>query len=203
MEQRTDEWFFARLGKVTASKIKSVMARIKSGEAAERRNYRADLVVERLTGKKVEGFTNAAMTWGNEAEPLARQAYEAHAGVLVEEVGFLDHPDIEMTGASPDGIIGVDGMLEIKCPNTATHIDWLLAGVVPSEHKDQMLWQMECAGRSWCDFVSYDPRLPAHLALFVIRFERDDTRLNEIREEVKKFLSEVDNTIQSLERIAA
>jgi putative phage-type endonuclease len=202
MEQRSDEWFTARLGKITASRINDVMATIKSGgESSSRKNYRAQLVVERLTGQKADSYTNGAMMWGTEQEPFARQSYEFFTGNDVVEVGFIEHPTIEMSGASPDGLVGDDGMIEIKCPNTATHIDWLLAGVVPSEHVKQMQWQMECMDREWCDFVSYDPRLPVDLQLFIIRCERDYVLLNEIRAAVIKLLSEVDEQVAALETL--
>jgi len=192
MEQRTDDWFAARLGKVTASRLNDVMATLKSGgEAASRRNYKADLVAERRSGTRAEGFTNAAMKWGTDAEPLARAAYEAETGTFVTEVGFIDHPEILMTGASPDGLVGEFGMIEIKCGQTATHLDWLLAGKPPTEHLNQMLWQMECTGRQWCDFVSFDPRLDPDAQLFIVRYHRDDARLNELRAGVQKFLDEV------------
>ena len=198
MLQRSDEWFAARLGKVTASNIKKVMATIKSGEAADRRNYRAQLVVERLTGTKQDGFTNSAMEWGTQQEPSARDAYSFISGYEVSEIGFVDHPEIAMAGASPDGLIAQDGLVEIKCPNTATHIDWMLSGNVPKEHELQILFQMDCTGRKWCDFVSYDPRLPIDLQLFVVRMEFDKNRALEIKESVKQFIAEVDKTVSDL-----
>ncbi len=202
MEQRSEEWFTARLGKITASRINDVMATLKSGgESASRKNYRTQLVVERLTGQKADSYTNGAMQWGTEHEPFARQSYEFFIGNDVAEVGFIEHPTIEMSGASPDGLIGTDGMIEIKCPNTATHIDWLLAGTVPAEHLKQMQWQMECMDREWCDFVSYDPRLPVELQLFIVRCERDDVLLNEIRAAVIKLLYEVDAQVVALEKL--
>ena len=174
MEQRTEEWFAARLGKVTASRVADVIARTKTGYSASRENYMAQLICERMTGQKQESFTNAAMEWGTENEPLARAAYEAEKGVLVDEVGLLDHPFIPMAAASPDGLVSDDGMLEIKCPNTATHFDTLLKGDVPSKYIPQMQWQMACANRLWVDFVSYDPRAPEGLQLFIKRVERDE-----------------------------
>ena len=203
MEQGTQEWFEARLGRVTGSRIKDVRATVKSGgESASRRNYRAQLVVERLTGTREETFTNDAMRWGTEVEPIARAAYEIATGNDVEQVGIINHPTIPMTAASPDGLVGEDGMLEIKCPTTATHIAWLLSGKVPAEHRDQMLWQMDCSGREWCDFVSYDPRMPEGVQLFLIRFEKDEQELVKIRAEVEKFLTEVDAEVESLQKIA-
>jgi len=202
IEQRTDEWFAARLGKATASKINDVMSTLKSGgEAATRKNYRAQLVCERLTGAKTENFSNAAMQWGTDCEPLARAAYEAATDNMVSEAGFINHPTIPMSGMSPDGLIGSDGLLEIKCPNTATHIEWMLAGVPPAEHINQMLWQLDCSDRKWCDFASFDPRLPQDLQLFVVRLDRDEKKIEELRSGVIKFLSEVDETVSKLNAI--
>lgn len=199
MKQRSEEWFSARLGKATASRINDVMAKLKNGgEAAGRKNYRAQLVVERLTGQPVDSYTNGAMMWGCEHEDAARESYEFLTGNAVEEVGFIDHPTIPMCGCSPDGLIGEEGCIEIKCPNTATHIEWMLAGGAPSEHINQMQWQMECTGRKWCDFVSYDPRMPVELQLFTVRIDRDEKRIEEIRAEVVKLLAEVDDTVNQL-----
>ena len=138
MNQQTPEWFAQRAGKVTASRVADVMAKVKSGEAAGRANYRAQLVAERLTGTAAESYSNAAMQWGTDTEPYARMAYEAATGNLVLETGFVLHPEIGFSGASPDGLIGNDGLVEIKCPNTATHIDYLLASTVPEKYKPQM-----------------------------------------------------------------
>lgn len=199
IEQRSDEWFALRLGKVTASRINDVLSTLKSGgEAASRKNYRTQLVVERLTNTKADSFTNAAMEWGTAQEPFARQAYQFLTDYDVDEVAFVDHPGIAMSGCSPDGLIGKDGMVEIKCPNTATHIEWLLAGVVPAEHHNQMLWQMDCASREWCDFVSYDPRLPLPLQFFKVRFMFDEKRVETMRASVVNFLGEVSETVAKL-----
>jgi putative phage-type endonuclease len=190
MEQRTEEWFSARLGKVTASRVADVLAKIKSGESASRKNYKMELVVQRLTGKAGESFTNAAMEWGTEQEPFARMAYEAHTGTFVKEEGFVDHPTIEGFGCSPDGIVG-DGLIEIKCPNTANHIETVLENKAPSKYIPQMQCQMACTGAKWCDFVSFDPRVPEDLQLFVVRVERDQEYIDSMEVEVKQFLSEV------------
>jgi putative phage-type endonuclease len=198
MEQRTDEWFQARLGKVTASRIGDVMAKTRSGYSASRANYMAQLVVERMTGKQAESFTNAAMQWGTETEPLARAAYEMKNNVMVDETGLVDHPSILMTGASPDGLIGKLGMLEIKCPNTATHIETLLTDTIDQKYIYQMQWQMACTGRQWCDFVSFDPRMEESLQLKIISVKRDDTLIAEIEAEVTKFLSELDEKVSQL-----
>ena len=199
--QGSQEWLLERLGKVTASRIVDMMASTKSGEAASRANYRAQLVAERLTGTVQESFTNGAMQWGTDNEPVARAMYEVAAGVMVDQVGFIDHPTIRMSGASPDGLIDSDGHVEIKCPNTATHIETLLSGKAPSKYIKQMQWQMACTGRAWCDFVSYDPRMPEHLALFVVRVPRDDSAIKEISDAVALFLVEIDSTIEKLGNI--
>ena len=200
-EQRTDEWFAQRLGKVTASRVADVMAKTKTGYSASRENYMAQLVVERLTQTKAESFTNAAMQWGTDQEPFARAAYEAAQGVMVEEVGFMSHPDIEMAGASPDGLVGDDGMVEIKCPNTAGMIEALLTQKVPAKYFAQMQMQMACAGRQWCDYVVFDPRMPAKAQLFVKRVPRDNDFIKEMETEIVKFLSEVNAQVQQLNRI--
>jgi putative phage-type endonuclease len=190
VEQRTDDWFAARVGKVTASRVADVVAKTKSGYSTSRENYMAQLVCERLTGKPAESFTNSAMQWGTDTEPLARAAYEAHMDVLVDEVGFINHPAIVNSGASPDGLVGFDGLIEIKCPNTATHIDTLLNQAVPKKYADQIFWQMACTNRDWCDFVSYDPRLPPDLQLFIKRIPRDNQYIRLLESEVTEFLQE-------------
>jgi len=200
MEQRTDEWFAARLGKVTASRVADVVAKTKTGYSASRENYMADLIVERLTGQKASSFSNAAMDWGTEQEPNARAAYSARTGELVEEVGFIDHPVIPMSGASPDGLVG-EGCVEFKCPNTATHLEYLLAGKPPEKYVTQMQWQMACTCKPACDFVSYDPRLPEHLQLLIVRVPRDDKRIAELEGEVRKFLAELDDKLAKLKEL--
>jgi putative phage-type endonuclease len=199
--QKSPEWFAARLGKVTASRVADVIAKTKSGYSTSRDNYMAQLVCERLTGKQGESFTNSAMQWGTETEPLARSAYEANADIMVEELGFVLHPKIEMAGASPDGLVGLFGMLEIKCPNTATHIEALLTETVPTKYITQMQWQMACAQRQWCDYVSYDPRIRADLQLFVKRVEFDATYVAMLEEEVIKFLKELDIKVNKLNNL--
>lgn len=203
LPQGSEEWKAMRAGKVTASKIADLLAKIKSGEAAARRDYRAQIVAEILTGKPHDdGFVNAEMQWGTDHEPLARSAYEMAKNVLVDQVGFVIHPTIERAGASPDGVTGKVG-LEIKCPKTATHLQYLLDGVVPTKYQPQMLWQMACMETEGCDFVSFDPRLPEHLQLFVVRFERDEKRIQEMTAEVTVFLREVDAVVDQLTRKAA
>lgn len=191
-QQRDTQWTLLRHGKVTASRMADVLAVLKNGgESAARRNYKIGLLAERLTGLSADSYVSPEMAWGIEQEPFARAAYEVRTGVMVDEVGFFIHPKILGFGASPDGLVGADGLVEIKCPKTSTHLAYLLDGVVPEEHKPQMLGQMACAERRWCDFVSYDPRLPEHLQLFVVRFERDDKRIAEIEAAVVTFLDEI------------
>ncbi len=198
MEQRTEEWFTARLGKVTASKVSDVMAKTKSGYSASRATYMSQLLVERLTGTRAEGFTSAAMQWGTDTEPKARTAYEFITDMNVVEVGFVNHPFIEMSGASPDGLVNDDGMLEIKCPNTSTHVQTLLDEKIPKRYVDQMQWQMACAEREWCDFVSFDPRLPDGNDFFCTRLKRDDKRIADLESEVTDFLDELSTQIVKL-----
>jgi putative phage-type endonuclease len=198
IEQRSAEWEVLRLGKVTASKIADVMAKTKSGYSASRANYMSALLIERLTGRREEGFTSAAMQWGTDTEPQARAAYEFMEGHTVEEVGFVDHPFVRMSGASPDGFVGDDGLVEIKCPNTATHLELMLTDKIPAKYISQMQWQMACTGRAWCDFVSFDPRLPENLMLYVRRVARDDAAIADMEAEVTKFLDELDETIAKL-----
>lgn len=198
VEQGTPEWFAARLGNVTASRVADVIAKTKSGYSASRENYMAQLICERMTNTVAESYTNAAMQWGTETEPLARAAYESIADVLVDEVGYIAHPTIERAGASPDGLIGVFGLLEIKCPNTATHIDTLISEKVPTKYITQVQWQMSCTGRTWADFVSFDPRLPSGLQMFVKRVEFDAEYVAMLKEEVIKFLAELDAKISKL-----
>ncbi|MFY9326477.1 MAG: lambda exonuclease family protein [Georgfuchsia sp.] len=197
-EQGSAQWLAERCGKVTASRIADLMATTKSGPSASRANYLAQLVAERLTGTVQESYSNGAMQWGTETEPMARARYEVRYGVMVDQIGFVPHPTISMSGASPDGLISDDGLIEIKCPNTATHIDTLLTGKVPSKYLLQMYWQMACTGRKWCDFVSFDPRMPDDLSMFVSRVERDDARIEEITFAVSAFLADVEMTIGKL-----
>ena len=201
MEQRTADWFAARAGKVTASRVADVIAKTKSGYSASRANYMAELVVERLTGKPVEGFTNAAMQWGIDQEPFARARYEDATGHIVEEVGLVLHPYIPMSGASPDGRIGVDGLVEIKCPNTATHIETLTTQNIPATYITQMQWQMACTTAIWCDYVSFDPRMPKHMQYFCKRLHVDNKMILELEAEVKSFLAEISSKINELNSI--
>lgn len=198
-----DEWLRARAGKITASRMADLTAKTKTGWGASRKNYIAQLVAERLTGQPSPSFTNAAMQHGIDTEPEARAAYEFRADVDVVEVGFIDHPTIEMSGASPDGLILDDGMLEIKAPNTATHIEYLQAGKPPQKYALQMQWQMACTNRQWCDFVSYDPRMPEHLRILIVRVERDEDTIAMLEKAVIDANSEIDQIINDLEKVAA
>jgi len=201
MKQGTPEWFAARLGKVTSSRIADVVARTKTGWGASRANYMAQLVAERLTSVPGDTYTNAAMQWGTDTEPQARAAYAFEANHDVEEVGFVRHPSIAMSGSSPDGLIGANGVLEIKCPNTATHIATLLGDSVDGKYICQMQWQMACTEREWCDFVSFDPRMPEHMRLFVQRVQRDDKQIAELEAAVREFLAELDDKVERLRKL--
>lgn len=198
MEQRSPEWFAARLGKVTASRIADVCAKTKTGWGAGRKNYMAELVAERLTGRKAESYTNAAMQWGTDMEPEARAAYEFYRSVTVEEIGFVPHPRMAEAGASPDGLVGADGLVEIKCPNTASHLETLLGAAIPEKYLFQMQWQLACTGRQWCDFASYDPRLPESMQLHIARVERDDALIRTLEMNVADFLAELGQTVGRL-----
>lgn len=202
MEQGSQEWIKARLGKVTASRIADVMAKTKAGPSAMRSGYMADLLVERLTGEQAERFINEAMRHGTATEPMARTAYQFKTDAFVDEVGFIDHPSLKNSGASPDGIIGEDGLIEIKCPNTKTHLETIQSRTVPGKYVLQMQWQMACTDRQWCDFVSFDPRLPDHLQLFIQRVPRDDAKIKEIEAAVGEFLSELDAMEADLSAVA-
>lgn len=201
MKQQTPEWFAARLGKATGSRISDIVARTKTGYASFRDDYMYQLVVERLTGMNTVTYTSSAMEWGVEQEEYARAAYEAHMGVLVEQVGSIDHPRIAMSSASPDGLVGDDGMVEIKCPMTKNHLNMFLGQPIAKAYKDQMQWQMAVTGRKWVDYVSFDPRCPAGLQLFVQTVERDDKYIEELEKEVIKFLAELEVKEKELRRI--
>jgi putative phage-type endonuclease len=197
-EQGSPEWLLERCGKVTASRIADLMARTKTGWGASRINYASQIICERLTGCVAPSFTNAAMIHGTETEPEARRAYEFFVDCDVQQVGFVPHPTINMAGASPDGLVGNDGLLELKCPNSATHIETLLSGEIPDKYHKQMQFQMACTGRAWCDFASYDNRLPERMRLFVQRVNRSTPTVKEIEAEVSAFLAEIDQTVAQL-----
>lgn len=195
IEQGSPEWFAMRAGKVTASKVSDVMSAITT---AGYKNYLADLVVERLTGNKTESFTNAAMQWGVDQEPIARAEYEVKTGNFVDQIAFVDHPTIANFGCSPDGLVGDDGLIEIKCPNTATHIDYVMQDKVPTKYIPQIQCQLAVTGRKWCDFVSFDPRLPDGLQILIVRLERDDEYIEKLEARVVKFLDEVNSAVTGL-----
>lgn len=189
--QGSPEWHALRLGKVTASRVADVVAKTKSGPSASRANYMAELIAERLTGAPAERFSSAAMAHGTEYEPEAREAYEFYSDASVEQLAFAAHPRISLSGASPDGLVGTDGLVEIKAPNTATHLDTLLNGTIAGKYVTQMQWQMACTDRKWCDFVSYDPRMPEHMRIWIKRIDRDDVLIADLEKEVTAFLDEM------------
>lgn len=196
--QGSEAWFADRLGKATASRIADIIAKTKSGYSTSRENYCVELALERITGNRQEMYINDAMKWGTDTEPLARAAYEARTGAIVDEVGMVPHPVIAMSGASPDGEIDDDGLIEIKCPNSATHMKTLLSKKPDGKYITQMMWQMACTGRKWCDFVSFDPRFPEHLQLFVTRVDRDDAIIKAMETEVATFLDDVAQMVSQL-----
>jgi putative phage-type endonuclease len=197
-EQNSAEWLAARCGSLGASSIADMVAKTRTGWGASRFNLAAKLVCERLTGTPQESYTNAAMQWGHDTEPQARAMYEFMRDIAVQQVGLVLHPSINKSHASPDGLVGDDGLIEIKCPNTATHIETLLSEDVEGKYVKQMQWQMACCGRAWCDFVSFDPRLPAEMQIFVQRVRRDDEFIAELEREARLFLAEIDKTIATL-----
>ena len=203
IEQGTNDWFAERCGKATGSRIADAVARTKSGWGASRKNYMAQLIAERLTGQVAESYTNAAMQWGIDTEPEAVAAYAFLTGHDVQEVGFVPHPSIEDSGASPDRLVNDDGLVEVKCPNTATHIDTLIGQKIDRRYLIQIQWQLACTGRQWCDFVSYDPRLPGHLSMFVQRVGRDDDWIAELEKDVTEFLAELSDKVKQLETLEA
>ena len=200
--QRTADWFDARLGKATASKFKDAIATLKNGNAAQAQiDYLTELVVERLTNTPAQRVVTAAMNWGTEQEPEARAAYERATGRIVEETGFVAH-DTLLAGCSPDGLVDWDGLIEIKCPyNSAVHIETLLNGM-PTHHTAQVQGQMWITGRDWCDFVSFDPRMPEALQLHVQRITRDPGFIADLEAKVTSFLQQVGNQVEALERLA-
>lgn len=201
MNQGTPEWLASRAGFVTASRFKDVLAKVKVGEAATRKAYRWQVATERLTGNPCDTFKNAAMEWGTATEPHARAAYETARGLMVDEVGFIHYPHAPFIGCSPDGLIGADGGVEIKCPaNSVIHVQTLADGM-PPEHKPQVQGAMWVTGRKWWDFVSFDPRLPERLRLHVQRIERDEDYIAKLAAEVAAFQSEVETMLKQLEAL--
>lgn len=200
-DQRTDEWKAARCGNVGCSRLADVLATTKSGEAATRRNYMAELICERLTGIPTETITTPAMQWGIDNEPLARHAYEIATFYDVVEDFGREHQTIPGFRGSPDGLVRDDGGVEIKCPKTATHLDTLMGGTIKRDYILQMAGYVSIFNRQWWDFVSYDPRLPPRHALFIKRFTRDELPVSEVEEGVKKFLLELAKKIRELEEL--
>lgn len=206
VKQHTPEWLDLRKGRCTASMVKDALSRLKKGEKKGGRteasqDYMIDLVTERLTGFAVEHYVSAAMEWGIETEKYARAAYEVVTESDVELCGLALHDRIENFGASPDGLIGEDGLLEIKCPTTKVHLKYMLAGVVPEDYLPQVLAQLSCTGRKYVDFVSFDPRLPARHQIFIKRLERDEEQIAALEFGVIAFLAEVDAMVERLNGI--
>ena len=194
--QGSDAWKQLRLGKVTASRVKDIVATTKTGYSTSRDKYMTQLLLERLTNTVAESYSNDAMQWGVDNEPFARSAYESTKGVLVDQVAFVNHPTIEQAGASPDGIVG-EGLVELKCPMSHTHLESLLGGL-DDQYKVQVQWQMACTGAKWTDLCSFDPRFPAELQLVIKRFERDDAYIATLEKEVIKFLAELDDKLSKI-----
>jgi putative phage-type endonuclease len=202
-EQGTPEWLQARVGKVTASRVGDLMARTRNGWAASRQIYAVELIVERLTGQPAEKYISAAMQWGIDMEGEAKLAYQRKTSLQIVECGFIPHPKIEMSGASPDGFISDLVLLEVKCPSSATHIATLLGEPIDRKYRAQIQMQLACTGRAWVDFVSYDPRLPEPLDLFVERVHRNDEEIDQLEYEINNFIEEIDSTIERLRSFAA
>lgn len=196
-------WAAARVGCISASRMGDMLAKIKTGWGASRANYAAQLVAERLTGAPSENFVNGAMQWGLDKEPEARAAYEFRIDKRTGPAAWIAHPSLEWAGASPDGFVEDDGLVEFKCPNTATHIETLLGTGIPEKYRLQMQWQMACAGRQWCDFVSYDPRLPEQMRFYQRRFDREPETIAMLERESAVFLSEIADTLAALQKRCA
>ena len=190
--QGSPEWFQMRLGKVTASRVADILAKTKTGPSASRQNYLIELAIQRTTGIIQESYSNSAMEWGTQTEPQARVAYEVNTNNFVDQVAFIDHPSIAWFGCSPDGLVSDRGLVEIKCPNSATHWEYFKAKEPPKKYFIQMQAQIAVTGRDWCDFVSFDPRMPDRSQLLIVRIDRDEAFIAEMETEIKKFLSEVE-----------
>ena len=202
IEQGTQEWLELRKGKVTASRVADILAKTKTGVSASRANYLMELAIQRVTGVIEESYTNAAMQWGKDNEGTARALYEAKADVFVDQVPFIDHPTVEGFGCSPDGLVGTDGLVEIKCPNSTTHWEYFKKNVPPQKYVIQMQAQMACTNTQWCDFVSYDPRMPERSQLLIVRVARDDSFINDVMiPEITTFLNEVEVEVNLMKGI--
>lgn len=194
-----EEWLESRIGKVTASRMADLTAKTRSGWGASRDNYMAQLIVERLTGEQYNTYVNQAMQHGIDTEPQAIAAYQFFSDNEVMPSPFVDHPRIDMAGASPDGLIGNDGLIEVKCPETKTHIDTLLNPSIPDKYIKQMQWQIACTNREWCDWVSFDPRLPGDLQFYCKRVERDSKMIEDLEQSVTDFLDELNEKLEKLQ----
>ena len=192
VQQGTDAWHQLRLGKVTASRVADILAKTKTGPSASRQNYLIELALQRTTGIIQESYSNAAMEWGTQTEPQARVAYEVRTNNFVDQLAFVDHPSIEWFGCSPDGLVSDRGLVEIKCPNSTTHWEYFKFNRPPQKYVIQMQAQMAVTGKDWCDFVSFDPRMPERSQLLIVRVDRDDAFIAEMEEQIKQFLSEVE-----------
>lgn len=201
--QGSIEWKLARCGSLGASQVAEAIARTKTGWGASRANLMAELIVERLTGTPTEGFMNDAMRWGIEKEPDARAAYEFRYDADVVQVGLVTHRTIVGTHASPDGLIGDSGLLEIKCPTSGIHMDTLLTKKVPGKYMTQIYWQLCCTDRQWCDYVSFDPRFPESMQLFVRRVQRDEAVIDQLEKDVREFLDELNAKVADLTALYA
>ena len=202
IEQGTPEWHQMRLGKVSASRMAELLAKTKTGAfAASRAKYMAQLLCERMTCEPTEFFTSQAMQRGTEIEPVARAAYEAENLTSVEQIAWVEHPTIPMAGCSPDGFVGEHGLIEIKCKEIHNHLDSILNDKIDPDHQAQMMWQMCCTGRQWCDYVCFDDRAPEGLQLFVKRLHRDEEKIKQMEDEVRAFLKDLENMIQKLNEI--
>jgi hypothetical protein len=198
--QGTPEWRQARCGKATGSRIADALAKVKSGGwGASRKNYRAELVVERLTNQPINGWVSKEMQWGIDNEPDARRLYAFMTDSVVRQVGFVPHPRIIMSGCSPDGWVGEEGIVQFKCPNTAQHLSVIDTDQIDDCYIKQINWEMACCERKWCDFVSYDPRvLIPEMQLYIQRVPRDDELIAEMEREIPKFLAEVTEQVERL-----
>ena len=191
IEQGSDAWHQLRLGKVTASRVADILAKTKTGPSASRNNYLIELALQRVTNAIEPFYSNAYMEWGTATEPQARVAYEVKTSNFVDQVPFIDHPTIEWFGCSPDGLVGKDGLMEIKCPSSATHWEYYKAKEPPKKYFIQMQAQMAVTGAKWCDFVSFDPRFPERSQLLIVNIPRNENFILNMELEIKQFLSEV------------
>ena len=192
VQQGTPEWFQMRLGKVTASRVADILAKTKTGPSASRQNYLIELAIQRTTGIIQESYSNSAMEWGVQNEGNARVLYEITTNNFVDKVAFIDHPSIKWFGCSPDGLVSDRGLLEIKCPNSATHWEYFKSKKPPQKYFIQMQAQIAVTNKDWCDFVSFDPRMPDRSQLLIVRVDRDEAFIAEMEAEIKKFLDEVE-----------